>query len=155
LPKSPQVIQTLLHLLDRMSAIGRNVGLCRHTIRLDSRISISDLAPCEQNLSMSVRYWIKVSRQLLNRTNFRLQCDLLILHFCKLGTLSLAMNTRRKICYRRASLEIFRSLHSAQHLLGLPALHRKPESWIEHLEELSIVRPRLQDHRKKCKDGIM
>jgi hypothetical protein len=45
LPKSPQVIQTLLHLLDRMSAIARHVGLCRHTIRLASRISCSALAP--------------------------------------------------------------------------------------------------------------
>jgi hypothetical protein len=58
-----------------MSAIGRYVGLCRHTIRLDSRISISDLAPCEQNLSMSVRYWMEVSKQLLNRTIFGLQWD--------------------------------------------------------------------------------
>ena len=46
---SPQVIQMLLHLLDRMSATAKHVGFCRHT----SRISFSTLALCGLDLSMS------------------------------------------------------------------------------------------------------
>jgi hypothetical protein len=50
---SPQVIQMLLHLLDRMSATAWHVGFCRHTMRLASRISFSTLALCGLDLSMS------------------------------------------------------------------------------------------------------